>query len=202
MAVLDRVLGTPWVYEYIRPLATGGLDYSRAYQRLRCDERSVVLDLGCGTGDALRYLSAFDTYVGIDTDERATRYAGTRWAGKPGVRFESRLCTPEDVRDLAPTHVAMIGLVHHLDDDLAVRTLEMVRQSPRLVRALTLDIVYLPRHPYNNLLARLDRGRHCRDEAGYVALAERAGFRVVERTLEKSHPTWGFVKYSILVLEP
>jgi hypothetical protein len=69
-------------------------------------------------------------------------------------------------------------------------------------RALTLDIVYLPGHPYNNLLARLDRGRFCREEAGYVALAQRAGLRVVERVLEKSHPTWGLVKYSVLVLEP
>jgi hypothetical protein len=96
----------------------------------------------------------------------------------------------------------MIGLLHHLDDDQAVETLEMIRRSPRLTRALTLDIVYLPGHPYNNLLARLDRGRFCREEAGYVALAQRAGLRVVERVLEKSHPTWGLVKYSVLVLEP
>jgi SAM-dependent methyltransferase len=202
MAVLDRVLGTPWVYEYIRPLATGGLDYSRAYDRLRCDEHSVVLDLGCGTGDALRYLAAFESYLGIDTDERATRYAAERWRERRNVRFESRLCTAEDIRGIAPTHVAMIGLLHHLDDEPAVETMKMVAQSPRLARILTLDIVYLPGHPYNNLLARLDRGRFCRDEAGYVALAERAGLRVVERTLQKSHPTWGFVKYSVLVLEP
>jgi SAM-dependent methyltransferase len=202
MAVLDRVLGTPWVYEYIRPLATGGLDYSRAYGRLRCDEHSVVLDLGCGTGDALRYLAAFESYFGIDTDERATRYAAQRWRGRQNVRFESKLCTADDVRTIAPTHVAMIGLLHHLDDDQAVGTLKMVAQSPRLARVLTLDIVYLPGHRYNNFLARHDRGRFCRDEGGYVALAERAGLRVVERTLQKSHPTWGFVKYSVLVLEP
>ena len=114
MAVLDRVLGTPWVYEYIRPLAVGGIDYSRAYQSLRCDQGSVILDLGCGTGDALRHLGAFDSYVGIDTDERAIRYARTRWAGRANVRFESRLCTPDDIRSIAPTHIAMVGLLHHL----------------------------------------------------------------------------------------
>jgi SAM-dependent methyltransferase len=202
MAVLDRVLGTPWVYEYVRPLATGGLDYSRAYHRLRVNEDSVVLDLGCGTGDALRYLAAFTSYHGIDTDERATTYAKSRWRARSNVEFESRLCTPEDVRTIAPTHVAMIGLLHHLDDAQAVEVLQMVKQSPRLVRVLTLDIVYLPGHPYNNFLARRDRGRFCRDAAGYVALAERSGFRVVERAIEKSHPVFGFVKYAILVLEP
>jgi len=202
MAVLDRVLGTPWVYEYIRPLATGGIDYSRAYQRLRCDASSVVLDLGCGTGDALRYLTVFDSYLGIDTDERATRYATSRWQGRSNARFESRFCTPDDVRTIAPTHVAMMGLLHHLDDDQVVETLEMMRRSARLTRVLTLDIVYLPGHPYNNFLARLDRGRFCREEASYVALAERSGLRIVERIIEKSHPTWGLVKYIILVLEP
>lgn len=202
MAVLDRVLGTPWIYEYIRPLATGGLDYSRAYHRLRCDESSVVLDLGCGTGDALRYLGAFQSYRGIDTDERATTYAKSRWQSRANVEFESRLCTPDDIRTIAPTHVAMIGLLHHLDDGEAVETLRMVRGSSRLVRALTLDIVYLPGHPYNNFLARHDRGRFCREEAGYVGLAERSGCRVVERAIEKSHPSFGLVKYSILVLEP
>jgi SAM-dependent methyltransferase len=202
MAVLDRVLGTPWVYEYIRPLATGGLDYSRAYGRLGCNERSVVLDLGCGTGDALRYLSTFESYVGFDTDTRATRYAENRWKQRTNARFESRLCTEADVLAIAPTHVAMMGLLHHLNDDQAVEILRMVAKAPRLARVLTLDIVYLPGRPYNNLLARLDRGRFCREEAGYVSLAERAGLRVVERSLDKSHPTWGLVKYSVLVLEP
>lgn len=202
MAVLDRMLGTPWVYEYIRPLMTGGLDYSHAYHRLRCDDQSVVLDLGCGTGDALRYLTAFDSYLGIDTDERAIRYARSRWASRVNASFESRLCTPEDIRTIAPTHVAMIGLLHHLTDEQAVELLRMVRRSSRLTRVLTLDIVYLPGHPYNNLLARLDRGRFCREEAGYVALGEQAGFRVMEHTIDKSHPTWGLVKYCTIVLEP
>jgi SAM-dependent methyltransferase len=202
MAVLDRVLGTPWVYEYLRPLATGGIDYLRAYQRLRCDSEAVVLDLGCGTGDALRHLAAFDSYFGIDTDERAVRYARSRWGGRENVRFESRLCTSADVRSFAPTHVALVGLLHHLNDEQAVDVLRMVGESPRLKRVLTLDIVYLPGHPYNNLLTRLDRGRFGRTEAGYVALAERAGFRVMDRTIERCHPTWGLVKHSSLLLEP
>ena len=88
------------------------------------------------------------------------------------------------------------------DDAQAVETLRMVGNSPRLVRVLMLDIVYLPGHPYNNFLARRDRGRFCRDAAGYLALAEQSGFRVVERAIEKSHPLFGLVKYSILVLEP
>jgi SAM-dependent methyltransferase len=202
MAVLDRVLGTPWVYEYIRPLVAGGIDYSRAYQSLQSDQGSVVLDIGCGTGDALRHLGAFTSYLGIDTDERAIRYARTRWQGRSNVRFESRLCTPDDIESFAPTHVAMVGLLHHLDDGQASGVLEMVRKSTRLVRALTLDIVHLPGHPYNNLLARLDRGRFCRNEAAYVSLAEGAGFRVVDRTIEKSHPTRGLVKHIRLALEP
>ncbi len=202
MSLFDRILGNPWVYEYVRPLAAGGLDYAHAYRRLRCGPSAHVLDLGCGTGDALRYLDTYEAYLGIDTDERAIRYAASRWQGRAGTRFECRLCTPDDVRAFAPTHAALIGLLHHLDDGDAVSMLKMLRESPRLERAVTLDTVYLRRHPYNNLLTRLDRGRFGRSEPAYVALAERAGLRVVEHYIVKSHPTRGLVKFCVLVLEP
>src|SRR2546428_6206908 len=175
---------------------------SHAYRRLACDENSTIIDIGCGTGDALRHLGAFATYLGIDPDQRAIRFARQRWAGRDKARFECRMCTVSDLRTVKPTHVAMIGLLHHLDDSAAVDLLGILRESPRLVRAVTLDIVYVPGRPFNNFMARMDRGRYCRAQDGYAALAIRAGLRVVNRYLARSHPTRGLVQDFVLELAP
>jgi len=202
MSLVDRFLGHPFVFEHLRPLAVGGVDMSHAYRRLDLGPDSVVIDIGCGTGDALKHLDRFESYLGIDTDPRAIAFATERWKSRPNVRFECRLCTPDDLRGVAPTHVALIGLLHHLTDAQAVDLLGMLHESPRLVRAVTLDIVYLPGRPYNNLLARFDRGRYCRKPDGYAELAETAGLRVVDRYIARSHPTRGLVQYYVLELTP
>jgi SAM-dependent methyltransferase len=105
MSLVQRILGNPWVFEHVRPLAVGGVDMSHAYRRLGCDDASVVLDIGCGTGDALKHLHRFASYLGIDTDARAIEFATERWKGRPSARFECRLCTGEDLRAGAPTHL-------------------------------------------------------------------------------------------------
>lgn len=202
MGLLDRFLGHPFVFEHVRPLAVGGVDMSHAYKRLDLAADSVVLDIGCGTGDALKHVDRFESYLGIDTDPRAIAFAIERWKARPNARFESRLCTAADLRDFAPTHVALIGLLHHLTDAEAVELLSMLHESPRLVRAVTLDIVYLPGRPYNNLMARFDRGKYCRKPDEYAELAAQAGLRVVDRYIARSHPTRGLVQYYVLELTP
>jgi SAM-dependent methyltransferase len=202
MGLLERFLGHPWVFEHVRPLAVGGVDMSHAYRRLDCDDESVVIDIGCGTGDALKHLGRYGSYLGIDTDPRAIAFAQERWKTRPNAQFECRLCTSEDLREKAPTHVALIGLLHHLTDVEAIALLGMLQESPRLVRAVTLDIVYLPGRPYNNLLARFDRGRYCRTPDAYAELAAAAGLSIADRYLAPSHPTRGLVQYFVLELTP
>lgn len=201
MSLYRRIVGHPIVYEYVRPLVVGGIDMSPAYRRLDPGPEAAIVDIGCGTGDALKHLDTFASYLGFDTDPNAIEYARARYASRPHVRFECRPCTTEDLVQLSPTHVSMIGLLHHLPDDVAVDLLASLKASPSLVRAVTLDIVYLEGHFYNNLLASLDRGKHCRTELAYVELAQRAGLSVRDTVLVKSHPTRGLVDYFIMELD-
>lgn len=202
MSLYQRLLGHPWVFEHIRPLAVGGVDMSPAYGRLNCGPHSVILDVGCGTGDALTHIEEYGEYLGLDTDPVAIEYARTRHAGRPRARFECRTTRPDDFSKFAPTHVVMVGLLHHLSDNEAVELLTMLADSKRLERAVTLDIVYLRGHFYNNLMAWLDRGRYCRTPALYLELARRARLNVVNHLTVRSHPTRGLVKYFILELRP
>jgi SAM-dependent methyltransferase len=198
----QRILGTPFVYNHVRPLAVGGIDMSPFYQRLAASPESVVLDVGCGTGDALRYLDTFEAYLGIDTDPVAIGFAERRFGGRPKVEFACRLCDEGDLTRLRPTDVLLCGVLHHLSDESAVALLRLAAASPRLRRVVTSDIVYLPREPISNFFARLDRGRYCRQPEEYAALAQRAELVVKESEVVRCHPRTGLAKYWMMTLEP
>ena len=200
MKLVERILGHPWIFDYVRPLAVGGIDMSSAYRRLACDDSAVVLDVGCGTGDALTHIGRFRDYLGLDTDEVALRHARTRHAARAQVQFECRICNPSDFTRRPVSHVSMIGLLHHLTDQEAIDLLGMLRECPTLVRAVSLDIIYLDGRWYNNLLARFDRGKYCRTAAGYTELVRSAGLQCKTQSIVRSHPTRGLVDYFIMEL--
>jgi SAM-dependent methyltransferase len=198
----EKLLGHPFVYEQVRPRVVGGIDMQPLYDLLPREARSRVLDVGCGMGDALRYLSGFDRYLGIDTDEVAIRTARARWGNAPGVRFECRQLGPSDVADEAPTGVVLAGVLHHLSNDEAVSVLRLAASSPGLVQIVTSDIVFVPGMLFNNVMAMMDRGRFCRDPDAYAALARRAGFHVTHAAQVSSSKTSDRVRYHLMALSP
>lgn len=202
MGPYQRALGIPFVYNQLRPLVTGGIDMSPLYARLDLKDDSVVLDIGCGTGDALRYFDRFDRYIGVDTDPGAVDFARNRHRNRRSVTFDCRRITAADIDDIAPTHVIMAGLIHHLSDAETVALCADVRRSPRLHRVVTQDIVYLSGKWFSNLLAFMDRGRFCRRHEEYEALVSRGGFDVLQSDIVRCHPRTGRAWYLMMSLEP
>ena len=202
MNLYQRVLGMPFVYNHVRPMAVGGIDMSPFYNRAQASASDVVLDVGCGTGDALRYLKGFAAYEGIDTDAVAIGFAQKAYGERPNVSFKCQLCTEQDVAEIEPTQVLLCGLLHHLSDDQALTLLAALKASPKLRRVVTSDIVYLERSAISNWLASMDRGRFCRHRPDYEELARKAGLRVVESEIVPCHPKHGLAKYLMMTLEP
>src|SRR3954462_11349205 len=188
MNLYQRVLGTPFVYNHVRPFAVGGIDMSPFYDRVQATASDVILDVGCGTGDALSYLTEFARYEGIDTDEIAIGFAKKAHGSRPKVSFSCQLCTTEDVARIQPSRVLLCGLLHHLSDDQAVTLLGALKASPKLQRIVTSDIVYLEKSFISNLFASMDRGKFSRRSDAFGALVARACVKVVESTVIRSHP--------------
>lgn len=200
MSLYDRILGHPFVYHHVRPLVVG-IDYTRQYDALAAGADDRILDIGCGGGDALRYLERFEVYRGFDTDDVAISFAKERpEAGAANVEFEAALVTPAIFESIRPTRVMMNGLLHHLDDGSAIDLLRMCSSTPSVERIVTNDTVFLKGEPLNNLLARLDRGRFVRSVEGFRDLAVRAGLTIAEEELVRSHPTRGIAQYLVMVL--
>jgi len=201
MNLYQRVLGTPFVYNHVRPLVVGGIDWSPFYARVEATPDDVVLDVGCGTGIALTYLKGFARYEGIDTDEVAIGFAQRTYGDKPNVSFKCQMCTTTDVEQIQPSQVLLCGLFHHMPDDDVLTLLSALKASTRLKRIVTSDIVYLQRSAISNFLASLDRGKFCRHREEYEALVARAGLRLVESDIVRCHPTTGLAKYLMMTIE-
>jgi SAM-dependent methyltransferase len=201
MSLYDRILGHPFVYHHVRPLVVG-IDYTPQYEALDARPDDRILDIGCGGGDALRYLGSFETYHGFDTDEVAISFAKQRpEAGRTNVHFEAKPVTTAIFQNARPTRVMMNGLLHHLDDEAAVELLRMCGATNSVERIVTNDPVYLAGEPLNNILARLDRGRFVRRIEGYRDLVARAGLTIAHDEVMRSHPTRGIARYLLMVLE-
>jgi SAM-dependent methyltransferase len=198
--VYQRVLGHPFVYNHVRPWIVGGVDMSPVYARLEAEPADVIVDVGCGTGDALHYLPSFKTYHGFDVDQVAIEFARKEAADRPNVIYEARPLATEDLAAIQPSLVILAGLLHHMEDAQATALLKMFTDTRSIRRIVTQDPVYLPREHVSNMLAWLDRGKFVRREDGYRELVARAGLELESAGVMRSHPQSGRARYFVMTL--
>lgn len=172
---LHRAVTIPAVYGAIQNLLGGGPQgRARLAERLFADTAGKsVLELGCGPGTWVPHLGTATRYLGIDWNPRHIDSA-TREHGSETRRFLcGDLALLLDDPDFPRFDVVLgIGILHHLDDDIATGALATA------ARALGQGGIYIgiepvlhPRqHPVARLLKALDSGRNIRNEAGYRAL--------------------------------
>ena len=173
---LWSILEHPAVYEGFHHLI-GARRWLRRFANeiVRADGGNVILDIGCGPAPLCAYVPSTATYIGFDYNkayiERARRVYGGRG------RF---IC--DDVGNFALHHLPQadiavaIGILHHLNDDLAARMLKATAATLTPGgRLITVDPCY---HPEQSALQRFvvsqDRGMHVRPFERYVELCGNA----------------------------
>jgi SAM-dependent methyltransferase len=187
----NRFLGTPWVYDTLRPIVVGGLDLGALARFCNTTPGERIFDLGCGTAQLVGHLR-FDRYLGVDLDpvalSRASRLAS------PRIRFLEGDGWDGEFSSMNPTCILMIGVVHHLPDDAFGNLVGRLRAGdPQRRRLIAIDVTYFTGMPVNNLLSRLDRGRHVRDVESYRRLYGAWGLRIARK--EELPTRAGYVRY-------
>ena len=172
MADLRSVLRVPRAYQAWSRLVGGARGRSllvRDYVRPRPGAR--VLDLGCGPGELVEHLGQVD-YVGVDVSESYVARAGRMFGDRAEFRVGDAMDLDDDLCgfDL----VLAFGVIHHLDDEGALRLLKGARAALATGgRFVSVDPALVSDdRAAARLLVAWDRGDHVRGPAEYKRLAE------------------------------
>lgn len=133
-----------------------------------------ILDIGCGPADILDYLPNVD-YWGYDISEAYVAKANKRFRQR--ARFNCKQLQFEDLAKLPKFDVVLaLGLLHHLDDSLALVVLQLAHEALKPGgRLLSVDPCLDPsQNAVARFLVRNDRGQNVRNKEGYKALAVKA----------------------------
>jgi 2-polyprenyl-3-methyl-5-hydroxy-6-metoxy-1,4-benzoquinol methylase len=130
-----------------------------------------ILDIGCGPADILAYMPEVE-YYGFDVDNDYINHAQQKFGSRG--EFHCKQLQMKDLESLPLFDIVLaLGLLHHLDDAVAVDVMELAAKALKPGgRLLTVDPCFDPlQNPIARLLIHGDRGQNVRDKAGYEALA-------------------------------
>ncbi len=156
-----------------------------------------IADLGCGPSDILRFLEDStkpDFYLGIDTSEQYLKRAESRARSK---QITSKFVTI-DLNQLTEnksiqqqliglleehniTTVNLFGIMHHLNDDAVIQTLNTVFAASTVMFVNTQDVLIIERQAVNNFYVKLDRGDFVRTELEYDALMKKVKWKKINK---------------------
>jgi SAM-dependent methyltransferase len=113
--------------------------FDAVLQGLALSEQARLLDVGCGTGANLRFLSAYGRALGVDRSAAAARFASGR-APAPVLRAEvASLPVASESIDL----VTALDLLEHVEDEAAC-----MDEMERVCRPGGFVLVTVPAHPW------------------------------------------------------
>ena len=141
---------------------------------IRSTPESSIVDIGCGTADIADYLE-FGSYTGFDPNPPYIEGASQRLGGRADLFVAG--VGDETLNDRLPDScdiVLMMGVLHHLDDELASGALAL---GARLIgakgRFISFDPGFVEGQPkIARALIRRDRGQHVRTVESTTALLE------------------------------
>lgn len=128
-----QIEATHWWFEGRRTI------FDTILRTLNLPKRALLVDLGCGTGANLHFLSAYGQAIGLDWGAAAARYARAR-TSVPVFRGD---VTALPFKTNSVDLITAFDLVEHIDDDVAC-----ARELARVCRPGGHVMVTVPAFPW------------------------------------------------------
>lgn len=168
---LRDFLSVPKAYTLFQRLVRGKGELVYITTHVRPIPGQRVLDVGCGTGDILRLMPPVD-YLGIDSNASYIEAARKRY-GAIGT-FACTDLTDQNIEQFGKFDIVLAtGILHHLDDDDALRLFQLANKTLKAEKRLvSFDGCYVENQSFlaRKVLSR-DRGKFVRTGKEYVNLA-------------------------------
>jgi SAM-dependent methyltransferase len=171
---LKAVLSVPIVYDLFQGMVGAGRFRRRVASEYVCvGSHRRVLDIGCGTGEFIRYLPDDVEYVGFDLSSDYIKVARTKYGNRG--KFEcADVSTYSAEREGLFDVVLAFGILHHLDDGEARALMQIAwaNLAPN-GRLITIDPTFVEgQSSIARAIISRDRGRNVRQPPAYLAFAE------------------------------
>lgn len=185
---LRAILSHPRVYSAFQNfLGAEGFRKKFVRDQVRPTAGSRILDIGCGPADVLKHMPDVE-YLGFDTSQAYIAHAKSTFSTKG--KFFCKELDASDLKNMPSFDIVLaMGLLHHLDDDMAQDLMKLAAQALHPGgRLITFDPCFEPgQSSIARYLIKRDRGQNVRNKQGYEDLA-RSSFSSYEITIR--HQPW------------
>ena len=185
MAQLERglrsILSVPLVYQSYQSMVGANRLHALVARIAGKTGSRTVLDVGCGTGTLAGFLSADISYLGVDMSKA---YVDEAVRSHPKHSFRCGNVMDMDLAGATFDLCVAIGLLHHLDDDVATHMLKTVggHLNPG-GQFVSIDPCFADGQSLlSKAVVAADRGQNVRTSEQYERLAHNA-FSSVEITV-------------------
>tara|TARA_B110000305_G_C19432705_1_gene637119 strand:+ start:1534 stop:2124 length:591 start_codon:yes stop_codon:yes gene_type:complete len=174
--MIKNILNNPLIYKLSQKIFLADAFRKRILKELIVEKNLSILDIGCGPGNMIKYLS-FNKYFGFDNDIKYISYASKKYKD---CNFFCEIFSKSSINKIDKVDVVMLfGLLHHISNNEALELLENVKLTlKKNSKIVILDPVLIDsQNPIAKFLIKNDRGKFVRTVDEYQEIFKQTNLR-------------------------
>ena len=197
---IHSLLSVPLIYNIVQRAFLHQKTHDLIKKHLDIGAKAVVLDIGCGVGNAIKLLNPDYEYYGYDISAEYISQAADKFEDRPGTTFINDKFNEETSKSLPEVDLALLmGVMHHISDQELTDLLTCISKQLKTGGFLmTVDPVRFKGQNFlASALVSVDRGKAVRSSDGYLGLLSEQ-FRVIHsHTIGQRFPPYDrFISFS------